>query len=226
MADVSKYPARTVGVVTFLDVIGWKGVYDRKKDALDSLTLIVDGVRSEAAKQRGRITGEIAVKSISDTIAIFTPCKENEASTAIEIHGELCAWVIPRSIISDLPVRGATSFGEFELGENIFVGKAVDEAAAWHEQSDWIGVHLTPSAEYIFQPTSGQTAWVPHTPPTKAKLDWKPHCVHWIRKWRDSTREIIELKGRFRRLGPIVPEIAAKFANTLKFVEAHKPHPE
>jgi hypothetical protein len=218
-------PPPTAGVVTFLDVLGWKGVYDRKPDAIESLSELVEGLRTEAELLSGNLTGEVVIKSISDTIAIFTLCPEQEASTAIDAHGELCAWVIPRSIISEIPVRGATTFGDFELGENIFVGKAIDEAAAWHEQTDWMGVHLTPSAEYVFNPASGQRTWIRYTPPHKARLDWTPHCVDWTNKWRNRAYEISSLKLKFRRLGPIMPEIAGKFVNTLKFVE-HVQHTE
>lgn len=224
MADSSKIERPTSGVVTFLDVLGWKGVYDRKRDAIPSLTRLIDGVRSRAEKSaRGRILSKVEVKSISDTIAIFTYCTETEIVAAIEIHGELCQWLIPESIDSEIPVRGATAFGDFELGESIFVGKAIDEAASWHEQSDWIGVHLTPSAEYVFKSKATGSAWSPFTPPNKTRLNWKPHCVDWTKDWSDRGRKVEEIKGKFRRLGPIVPEIAGKFTNTLGFVDAMRP---
>ena len=207
------------GVVTFLDVLGWKGVYDRKKDAILSLTRLIEGVRERAEKQRGRIAGEVQVKSISDTIAFFSFCSESEIATAIEIHGELCTWLIPESIESEIPVRGATAFGEFEIRDSIFVGKAIDEAASWHEQADWIGVHLTPSAEYVFKPINASGAWKRFGPPNKTRLSWEPHCVDWTRNWTDRAKEISGIKTKFRRLGPIVPEIAGKFSNTLKFID-------
>jgi hypothetical protein len=221
MADSLKTERPTGGVVTFLDVLGWKGVYDRKRDAIPSLTRLIDGVKARADKSaRGRILGEVKVKSISDTIAIFTDCTAPEIVAAIEIHGELCQWLIPESIDSEIPVRGATAFGDFELGESIFVGKAIDEAASWHEQSDWIGVHLTPSAEYVFKRKVTGSAWSPFTPPNKARLIRKPHCVDWTKGWSDRGQKIEEIKSKFRRLGPIVPEIAGKFVNTLTFIEA------
>ncbi len=210
------------GAVTFLDVLGWKGVYDRKKDAIFSLTKLIEGVRERADKKRGRIFGEVQVRSISDTIAFFSFCSESEISTAIEIHGELCQWLIPESIESEIPMRGATAFGMFEIRDSIFVGKAIDEAASWHEQSDWIGVHLTPSAEYVFKPGPTTSAWSPFTPPHKSRLNWKPHCVNWTSSWKDKGQEIERIKTKFRRLGPIVPEIAGKFANTLEFIAAMK----
>jgi hypothetical protein len=223
---VSKFAqsGRTAGVVTFLDVLGWKGVYDRKQDAIPSLTRLIEGVRSRAdEKRRGRIVEPVEVKSISDTIAIFTFCSEIETSAAIEVHGELCQWLIPESIESEIPVRGATAFGEFEIRDSIFVGKAIDEAASWHEQSDWIGVHLTPSAEYVFNPIQSKSAWTQYSPPHKTKLAWKPYCVNWTRDWTDRAARIIDIKNKFRRLGPIVPEIAGKFINTLAFIEAVSP---
>ena len=132
------------GIVTFLDVLGWKGVYDRHSDAIDRLRRLVESVKSNAIqKRRGRIIGQVDVQSISDTIAIFTFCSEKEISTAIEIHGELCQHLIPASIRVGLPMRGATAYGSFEISDNIFVGKAVDEAGSWHEQGNWIGVNLT-----------------------------------------------------------------------------------
>jgi hypothetical protein len=211
------------GVVTFLDVLGWKGVYDRKQDAIGSLTNLIEGVNIRAAgASRGRIVEPVEVKSISDTIAIFTFCSEVETSAAIEVHGELCQWLIPASIDSEIPVRGATAFGVFEIHDSIFVGKAIDEAASWHEQSDWIGVHLTPSAEYVFEPKKTQTAWTKYTPPHKTKLNWKPHCVDWTKDWTDRAGKVFEIKNKFRRLGPIVPEIAGKFVNTLAFINAVK----
>lgn len=214
------------GVVTFLDVLGWKGVYDRQSDAIDNLSRLIRGVTKKAEeKQRGRILNKVEVKSISDTIAMFTFCTDAETPAAIEIHGELCQWLIPESIDSELPVRGATAFGEFEISENIFVGKAIDEAASWHEQADWIGVHLTPSAEYVFKQKSSSSAWTPFTPPNKIRLNWKPHCVDWTKEWFDRKREVEAIKTKFRRLGPIVPEIAGKFANTLAFIDDVAPKP-
>lgn len=224
MGGLAKSDEARSGVVTFLDVLGWKGVYDRKRDAIPSLTRLIDGVRSQSeSARRGRIIGVVEVKSISDTIALFTFCSEAEISGAIEVHGELCQWLIPESIEAEIPVRGATAFGEFEIRDSIFVGKAIDEAASWHEQSDWIGVNLTPSAEYVFAPTIGTSNWVRYSPPHKARVSWKPHCVNWTASWSDRQAEVARVKAKFRRLGPIVPEIAGKFVNTLDFIATTGP---
>jgi len=207
------------GVVTFLDVLGWKGVYDRQANAVDTLRRLVDGVRRHAKQMRGRINSDIDIQSISDTIAIFTACSKNEISAAIEIHGELCQRLIPASIRAALPMRGATAYGNFEISQNIFVGKAVDEAASWHEQGNWIGVNLTPSAEFVFSRNNIKSAWISYAAPIKVSVKWEPHCVNWITNWADSDSETEIIKEIFLGMGPIVPEIAPKFINTLAFIE-------
>lgn len=209
------------GVVTFLDVLGWKGVYDRTSEAIAKLRQLVDGIKEESHPlKRGRTYREIDVKSISDTIAIFTLCTTDEAPDIIEIHGKLCQWAIPQSIELEIPVRGATAFGDFEISDNIFVGKAVDEAASWHEHIDWIGVNLTPSAEFVYAPVRDMELWRPYKAPNKIKIDWTPHCVDWTAAWgQDREARTRSIKDKFRRLGPIVPEITGKFVHTLAFIK-------
>lgn len=213
---------RRSGVITFLDVLGWKGVYDRQTDAIESLRRLIENLKSKTRQQRGRLSGTddpVDVKSISDTIALFTLCSENEVTTAIEIHGELCQWLIPESIKMELPMRGATAYGEFEVIDNIFVGKAVDEAAAWHEQGNWIGVNLSPSAEFAFSPLGKSSAWIPFAAPIKIPMKWQPHCVNWVADWDFVAVKTKDVQQKFQRMGPILPEIAPKFINTLSFIK-------
>ncbi len=208
------------GVVAFLDVLGWKGVYDRKDNAVGALRSLIQEEDVRAEKFRGKFSQEIVIKSISDTVVVLLACSQNEISSGIMAVGEICEHFISRSIVSELPMRGAVSYGEFFQEGNIFVGKAVDEAAAWHEYADWIGVHLTPSAEFVFVPQEEQTLWQPYAPPLKNKLNWEAHCVNWTRSWEDRDEALEGIKRSFCQLGPIVPEIAGKFTNTLKFIEA------
>lgn len=203
------------GVVTFVDVLGWKGIYNRTRDPITTLKDLIADLRGQADDLRGREVAETVVRSISDTIVLFTRCRPDKASDALNVHGELCRWLIPEALTKQLPVRGATSFGEFDEQDNIFVGKAVDEAASWHEQGDWIGVHLTPSAEFVFQ-TPGEGIWRSYAPPLKSRMNWQTHCVDWSSAWR---KKGMNMKGVFRDLGPILPELAGKFVNTLAFVD-------
>lgn len=215
-------PVLSDGVVTFLDVLGWKGVYNRIKDPTVKLSVLLEGIRIQREQLRGKDGPlvEVEVKSISDTIAIFSKCDITQASDAINVHGELAKWAIRHSIQAEIPIRGAISFGQFAIQENIFIGKAVDEAAAWHEHADWIGIHLTPSAEFVFENHSHSDLWVKYSPPNKTALNWKPNCVNWTQGWSDPRLEIGKIKDKFLTLGPLVPDIAVKLTNTLNFIEA------
>jgi hypothetical protein len=209
----------TYGVVTFLDVMGWKGIYNREKDPISALSQLVDGLTVTCSTtMRGRL--ELDVKSISDTVVIISPISDTKTDDAIEAHGELCAMAIAQSIISRIPVRGATAVGEYAVKDNIYVGKAIDEAAAWHEAGDWIGVHLTPSA--FFSVGDKQKNWILYTPPLKRGGKHEVLCVNWLDALQRSIKDkapLAELKSLFLRMGPIDPEIADKFYNTLGFVE-------
>jgi len=215
-------PALSDGVVTFFDVLGWRGVYNRLTDPTVKLSILLDGLRKQGVRQRGKegLDRDVVVKSISDTVAMFTQCEVAEAPAAINVHGELAKWTILHSIEAEIPIRGAISFGQFAIQDNIFIGKAVDEAAAWHEHANWVGVHLTPSAEYVFEKASQSGLWVNYSPPNKTALNWKPHCVNWTQGWTDRESEVRKIKAKFRSLGPIVPEVAVKLTNTLNFIEA------
>lgn len=207
------------GFVTFLDILGWKGVYARQDNAIDALTGIVEDARKRTNQMRGLTVSGTEVKSISDTIAILTATGEKDIRNALTIHGSMCSWLIKESINAGLPMRGATAYGEFQNRDNIFVGKAIDEAAAWHEEGDWIGVHLTPSAEFVYKPLANDV-WVPYNVPLKRKLSSKTRCVDWTSAWKDRDQETKGVKKKFLQLGPILPEIAGKFINTLSFIEA------
>ena len=209
-----------LGLTTFLDVLGWKGIYHRLQEPLGKLLSLVNAI-SQDAKSFGTGSGRITlVKSISDTIAIFTALDEERSlEKAIELHGQLCARAIANSIRAELPLRGATSYGEFQVAENIFVGKAVDEASEWHEKADWIGVHLTPSAAFIFQGKSTRF-WFEYQPPLKELEIGKAPCVNWREAWQEMGEDQETLKQYFINMGPIVPEISGKFINTLNFYQS------
>lgn len=207
------------GVVTFIDILGWKGIYNRKSNALQTLRGLIQDLRKKAEQFRGFIKSDICVTSISDTIIISSYCANEESSKAIQIHGKLCEWLIWNSLFRGLPVRGAISYGEYEHEENIFIGKAIDEAASWYEQAEWIGAHLTPSAEYVFNPADNHGLWLAYNPPFKNRMDWNPHCIDWIGQLKGNEiviRKSIEM--RFLEMRPISIDFAPKLTNTMNYV--------
>ena len=161
------------------------------------------------------------IRSISDTIVVYSEdVADDQAGPAVEIHGQLCARAIATSILARIPVRGATAFGEFEVQGNIYVSKAIDEAASWHEFGDWIGVHLSPSA--LLAVDREVPHWTCYSPPLKGGMRHRTLCVNWTETWKESVsgeqpkRRLVDV---FREMGPITPDFAMKFVNTLDYYD-------
>jgi hypothetical protein len=213
-----------IGAVTFLDVLGWKGIWQRKDDAIADIQRLASLIGKTAEQQsRGKGTGipsQTRVLIISDTIVISTDAGTDDAQDALELHGKICEKAIPESIERGIPVRGATSFGEFLIDddEKILVGKAIDEAASWHETADWIGVFMSPSAAYMFD-ISKSKSWIEYEPPLKNSLKLWTYAVKWFQPSNDAKGEFLILKKHFALMSPIVPEFAAKFQNTILFID-------
>lgn len=210
-----------LGAVTFMDVLGWKGIWQRNQDAINILQKFVEELSEHAHtvtnnvcsghnQYRGKNLDELTtVLSISDTIAIFTP--EIEVEHALEIHAKICAFAIPTSIQRGIPVRGATAYGEYSSMKNIMVGAAVDEAASWHESTDWIGVHLTPSAWLKVDECNPPVGWTNYQAPFK-KVHLNTACVVWEFPQKEES-----LRETFYAMGPMLPEIAPKYINTISY---------
>lgn len=210
-------PHASGGVVTFLDVLGWRGIYQRKEDPLGDLSTLVRELE-EMAEDEPAPGCETQIRSISDTIAVFSSAEEAAWDQGLELHGQLAAWAIARGMIYQMPVRGATSVGQFQLSANIFVGPAIDEAAGWYEKADWIGVHLTPSAAFAFEPKDS-SMWVPYAPPVAGAIGWTCPCVLWPDAWLFSDENRQSLLRIFRQMGPITPDISSKYTNALRFFD-------
>ena len=206
------------GAVTFLDVLGWKGIWLKNLDAIGQLRRFVEDVKiwaqtaaEDLAPQYEELRGiETQVLSISDTIAMFST---GMAPGALALHAAICNQVLPESVYRQLPIRGATSYGEFLIDVNIMRGQAVDEAASWHESCDWIGVHLTPAA-YLKVERQLPLGWIEYEPPYKSYKYGKTGCVEWNYQNRPES-----IEQRFFTLGPHDPGIAHKYLNTLKFLD-------
>lgn len=218
-------PSPKKGVVTFLDVLGWKGIWQRKSDPIGDLETLVKQIDSSAKNQtRGLSSGNSKTETsltrvmiISDTIVIFTEAAIKDASRAIDLHGHLCKKAIPESISLGIPVRGATSYGDVIISSenSIYAGVAIDEAAAWHEQGDWIGVLMAPTACFIFD-ISNKSSWETYKPPMKHGKQFSTYVVNWRNTEDSSFLKVI--KQSFCVMAPITPEVEQKFSNTLKFL--------
>lgn len=214
------------GIVTFLDVLGWKGLWQSNREAVEQLKQLVEEARLKANKIMAEYNKrenaknvlhkdiKIKVVSISDTIVFLTG---TESIEAIQFHAQLCAWIIEYALNKGFPLRGAISYGEFSESMNIMLGPAIDEAAAWHESTDWIGVILTPSAQMYLRDKKNIAYITDYEHiPFKKGIKTLYKCVDWNFENKEILYDI------FLNKGPHMPEVAPKYLNTLEFLHRDK----
>lgn len=216
------------GAVTFLDVLGWKGMWQRRESSpLQTLYEITRETKNFAATisaeyvrqpkyetLRGKAGKDITdVISISDTIAMFT---EGEYHFAIEVQAKICAWLLEYALSRKFPIRGAISYGQYMRQDNIMLGAAVDEAASWYESTDWIGVILTPSAYFQVEHNRPESILQYSNIPFKNKEKNLNLCVNW--KMNDDS----DLQRTIESAGSLTPDIAPKYLNTRAFLKSRK----
>lgn len=213
------------GAVTFLDVLGWKGIWQRRPDAASILLDIIknsshllEKVREEE-REREQFpryqNDDVQIISISDTIVILT---EGPDSTTLPLHGLFCSMLMVEFLKNKFLVRGATGFGEYNNIENIFVGPVIDEIASWYESADWIGIIQTPSAYFTSICPNGLAYNLEeHDVSLKTKGKIKTRCVNWVTEWINQGKDELDLRDLFVESGPISPEIYYKYMNTMDF---------
>lgn len=204
------------GAVSFLDVLGWKGIWERRTDAQAVFASLFHEIGQGI---RGTTTKLI---SVSDTIALFT---EGQPDAALQLHGRVCAQAVCSSIQKKIPLRGATCYGDYTVDEqngiNLMIGPAVDEAASWHEATDWIGMILSPSA-YLALYGAETGHWVDiknHRPPIKGGDKVRTLCLNWCSEWIGDEKSLMDI---FRVMGPFHAGVASKYSNTLEFFRASR----
>lgn len=163
------------GVVCFLDALGTKAIWNRSdpnktidswREINSALKLINEQINDILTKDNPGLN--IPPNTISkylvfsDTI-IITIATESETFPA-DYQGKfsyiatllitLCK-IISRPFIAGLQngifFKGIISVGEFYQSENMIIGPAVDEAAEWYKEPEWIGVSAAPSAFFIIK---------------------------------------------------------------------------
>lgn len=223
------------GAIALLDVLGWKGIWLRRGTAaLAELDELVHSAKQHAldftSGTRGGDTfrsryGTLVpdVLSISDTIALTV---RGELNMAIEFASILSISILTRAIDRGFLFRGAISYGDFLSKGNMFIGPAVDEVASSYEQADWIGVHLTPSAELRVDTSTflDKTIVVQHPLPLKeGKRDglacgWPFYYQYDLKTPEDRKKALIDA---LLQIGPQDKDIGVKTMNTITFYGAH-----
>ncbi|MDP1624490.1 MAG: hypothetical protein Q8L64_01850 [bacterium] len=224
---VTKIDKMEEGAITLLDILGWKGIWQREENPLEKLTRIINvsqhslnifkekdeiGIFQKEKNIFKNLKTEIL--SISDTIALIT---YGDCNLSLEFHSGLSIQIIVQSLHENLGIRGATCYGKISKKNNIIVGPAVDEVASWYESANWIGVFHTPSALYRFKPElmKYKLNLKKYSVSTKNIGKFSTNCVNWVHAFRNRN----SIQESFLKMGPITPEIEPKLSNTLDFFD-------
>ncbi|HCE41974.1 MAG TPA: hypothetical protein DET40_00305 [Lentisphaeria bacterium] len=219
-----KLPDMLEGSVTFLDILGWKGIWTRNVKAAERLLALINSIDEHKQKLQENLAVDnieyrglnTTIKSISDTIVLSTPGSPVHSA---KLHGHIISFAIIESLKQKLPIRGATAYGQFSIKENIMIGPAIDEAAEWYEATDWIGVIQTPSAEFKYREET-EDIWMKYDVKYKQIGRYDSYALNWCKKWNEEYANGKEtLHEIFSQMGPISTSVSIKYKNTLEFYD-------
>lgn len=211
------------GAITFMDFLGWKGLWQSRKgeNHLETVSNLINDIKEVVKKYTKEVfpySDEIELSkliSISDTIAIFTPEVGNcDKITLLELHAKIAKYILEKCVESTYPIRGAIAFGKYNTKNNIMIGPGIDECASWHETSNWIGVHFTPSAELLIDYNGGKESNLvkKYDIPVKSGYPKLNYCVNWNVS-KDAFRQLMQ------EVNALLPEISSKYMNTYKYLK-------
>jgi hypothetical protein len=204
------------GAVTLLDVLGWKGIWQRKPDAMEALKNILNLVKELqeiAVRQQQKFRGlKPKIWGLSDTIVLTT---HGEPDAVLPFHIEMTGMLLSFCLTDEMPIRGAIGFGQFSSMDNMLVGPAVDEVASWYEAVEWMGAILTPTASFYYReegyPADDVLEYV--VPLTKGRRHTMK-CVDWFSAIKDE-KDL--LQGFLATTSVLTPDVAPKYLNTVEF---------
>ena len=207
------------GSVTFLDILGWKGIWQRDLEAISKLHRLVTMSNDDISRHiRGRSgIKNLVVTSISDTIIILA---EGEPNTTLEIHGEITKKIICEGLKIGLPVRGATAYGEFYYDKKTTImGPAVDESASWHESVNWVGCIQTPSASIKYLQNSSTWISCQKIPYKSSEFRYSDSlALNWVDYWRNTHRSnLFNFRETIANFSPLLPEVSKYYMNAVDF---------
>lgn len=186
------------GYLTFADILGWKGIWQRKVDKEMELVKKLLRIKEKLS------SNDIRVDLISDTFVISC----SSISRQIEANKKL----IEECLVEKLLIRGATSFGPYYTKDSVYIGQAVDEAASWHEKGEIVGIFLTHSAK-IQVKLSGNEKGLKEMDVEIKGGKIKTYFVEWYsKKNKENFYNVMNEEIIF-------PELYKKYNNTENYLE-------
>lgn len=142
------------GAVALTDALGFRNAARNDPSGVVR-TIAATRAASSHATQMNNIQGEVHIEyaAVSDTIILAASQRDyHDLSNVIVSVAEGVVSQITAAAFADKPLayRGCIATGPLAIVENdLFVGGAIDEAAAWYERAQAAIVWLTPAAKAV-----------------------------------------------------------------------------
>lgn len=141
----SQRPKLENGAVAILDALGFKGIWNEPHPArvVDALASARDAARRSVKFHNYFGSGKMHVAAFSDTIIVTVQDTSGRSLLGItHAVASVCAAKGPVPIA----FRGCIAAGKLLVSEDVFIGGAMDEGAAWYERADASLTWFTPTA--------------------------------------------------------------------------------
>jgi hypothetical protein len=222
--------------VVFLDALGIKGVLAREEpdDIIGPWEHVIASFKESILKNQQterRICGDPAdyhIIAFSDTIILAAACEDPVAS--IPLMAEIVCRPFILALMKSIYLRGVISLGKFHGSDRLMIGPAVDEAAEWYTQPDWIGVSAAPSAWFginrlIDQGFNISEWFVKYDVPMKSGKEEDGWALAWplqmpketLEKTKNLTARTLILNAFASK--PVGVAAASKYKNTLTYFD-------
>jgi hypothetical protein len=226
------------GVVVFLDALGVKGIWARAEPEgvirswEEVLKRLYDSI--EKSPKTGSIGDKpealnYNIAAFSDTVILTLKCTDDPAA-----HVPLIAKIVSDAfffaLIKGIYLRGVIAIGKFYQSKTLMIGPAIDEAAEWYTQPEWMGVSTAPSASFGLSRLEDQKAdiskwFIKYDIPSKGGTQKGEWALAWPREASYDSL-IVEKNLTTRGLilnafanRPISVAAAQKYKNTLAFFD-------
>lgn len=216
------------GLVALLDALATKGILATRpaSSVVEEWTKVIDvvtrGAHDAESRQECLACQPVA---FSDTIFIpMVPRTPEDMPFLLSLMCDLLKALVFESLTSGTFFRGAISAGRFHQAGTKLFGPAIDEAASWYEQADWIGMTATPTLArlldmYELNQVDLTAQFVRHDIPYKSGQG----ADQWVLNWpayaiAESSDPEIEVLDAFRtHAGAVDPGVVAKYDQTMAF---------
>jgi len=129
----------------YLDILGFKNLIKEKSP--EDIYKIIDKCL-DIYYSWEKLNELFSTLYFSDTIIFYQTSEENKQTAFLDIYG-IAGLIYSRLLAEGIPVRGAITFGEFNVkqdskGKNIiYFGDALIEAYDLEKKEEWIGIIIS-----------------------------------------------------------------------------------